>query len=92
MSNNFICSGCKGCFTSLVVSATSLEKNKDKSKGSSSSYKFRVTDSRLCRHVPESNQRNTRMTLRRHAVAAVRDSAEGMWLFYFNANIRNNFL
>ncbi|VDK86651.1 unnamed protein product [Litomosoides sigmodontis] len=64
---------CKGSFTSLMVSATSLEKNKDKSKESSSSYKFRVTDSRRCRHVPESNPMNTRMTLRRHVGAAVRD-------------------
>uniref|UniRef100_A0A0R3RGE1 Histone-lysine N-methyltransferase Suv4-20 n=1 Tax=Elaeophora elaphi TaxID=1147741 RepID=A0A0R3RGE1_9BILA len=61
---------CKGFFTSLVVAAASLEKNNSESKESGNSYKFRVTDSRLCRYVPQSNQLNTTMTLRRHTAAA----------------------
>ncbi|VBB26854.1 unnamed protein product [Acanthocheilonema viteae] len=63
---------CKGFFTSLMVSGTSLEKS-DELKESGNNYKFRVTDSRLCRYMPQSNQLNTRMTLRRHTVAALQD-------------------
>ncbi|KAK6109935.1 SET domain family protein [Brugia pahangi] len=64
---------CKGFFTSLVVTAAaSLEKNCAESKESGNSYKFRVTDSRLCRFMSQSNQLNTTMTLRRHTVAALR--------------------
>ncbi|CAG9530035.1 unnamed protein product [Cercopithifilaria johnstoni] len=77
---------CKGFFATLVVSAASLEKNNDESKESGNSYKFRATDSRLCRYMLQSNQLNTRMTLRRRTIAALRDvphrfSAEDMWFF-----------
>ncbi|MCP9266322.1 Histone-lysine N-methyltransferase Suv4-20 [Dirofilaria immitis] len=64
---------CKGFFASLVVTAAaSLGKNNGESKQSGNSYKFRITDSRLCRYMPQSNQLNTAMTLRRHTVAALR--------------------
>ncbi|VDO30401.1 unnamed protein product [Onchocerca flexuosa] len=64
---------CRGFFTSLdVTAAASLEKNNGESKQYGNNYKFRITDSRLCRYMPQSNQRKTTMTLRRHTVAALR--------------------
>lgn len=66
----------------LVAAAFSSEKNGE-SKESGSSYKFRITNSRLCRYMPQSNQENTVMTLRRHTAALPntphRFSAESMW-------------
>ncbi|VDK76457.1 unnamed protein product [Onchocerca ochengi] len=63
---------CKGFFTSLyMTAAVSLEKNSGESKQSGNNYKFRITDSRLCRYMPQSSQRKTTMTLRRHTVAAL---------------------
>uniref|UniRef100_A0A915PQW6 Histone-lysine N-methyltransferase Suv4-20 n=1 Tax=Setaria digitata TaxID=48799 RepID=A0A915PQW6_9BILA len=72
-SPSFLTVACKGFFTSLVVAtAASSEKNNGESKESGNSYKFRVTDSRLCRYTSKMNQTNTSMTLRRHSVAALR--------------------